>query len=105
MLLILALAIGPGVSDARMLSLTGKMATVALSATDAMGPHADCDGSKSGSSSGACSAHCAGMVAISTELVLLDDVALAKQDYRERQILIGHQVHPDPYPPRSIILS
>jgi hypothetical protein len=104
-LLILALVIGPAGSSMRMLSMTGQMATVALSGADAVGPHADCGGSKSGVPIGACSVHCAGMMAISPLLSLIDDVAPATQEYHKHQILIGQRARPDPYPPRSIVLS
>ncbi len=104
-LLVLALATGPAANGMRLSTMTGNSETIALSAAQAMGPSADCGGSKSGARFGACSVHCTGVITFSTELVLLDDIAPAKQTYREPRTLIGYRARPDPYPPRSIVLS
>jgi len=105
MLLVLALALGPAGSGMRVSSMTAKMATIALHDTHPMGNCKDCGGSKSGVPVGACSVHCTGMAAVSPELASIDDVPAGKQQYRARAVLTGHQVRPDPYPPRSIVLS
>ena len=103
--LILALAIGPAGSGMLMSSMTGKMATISLSDTQPMGPCKDCGGSKNGVPVGACSMHCTGMAAVSPELTSVGDVPAGKQEYRTRPVLAGRYFPPDPYPPRSIVLS
>ena len=104
MLLILALAIGAG-SGMLMSSMTGKMAAISLSDAQPMGHCKDCGGSKSGVPVGSCSMHCTGMAAISPEPTSVGDVPAGMQEYPARAILAGHYIPPDPYPPRSSVLS
>lgn len=88
-----------------MSSMTAKMATIAMNDMHPMGNCKDCGGTKDGIPAGACSAYCTGMVAVSPELASFDDVPTGKQQYRARVVLTGHHVRPDPYPPKSILLS
>ncbi len=105
MLLILSLMLGPAGSSMRAASMIAKMAPVALSATHAPGNCNDCAGGKNGVPVNACSVYCTGMVAISPDVATIDDVPAEAGRYLTPRLLAGHHVFPDPYPPRSVVLS
>jgi hypothetical protein len=104
-LLILSLVLGTAGVGVRASSMTAKMASIASSDMSGQGGCNDCAGSKSGVPVNVCSMYCIGMAAVFPETVAIDGVAGEIRQYLTPRLLAGHHVSPDPYPPRSVVLS
>ncbi|MBE0703043.1 MAG: hypothetical protein IH582_07715 [Afipia sp.] len=103
--LILSLVLGTVGVGVRASSMNAKMASIALSDMSGQGSCNDCAGSKSGVPVNVCSMYCVGMAAVFPETVTIDGVAGEIRQYLTPRLLAGHHVSPDPYPPRSVVLS
>lgn len=103
--ILLSLTLGPAVNDVHASSMGTKMAMICLSGAHAQGNCYDCPASKSGLPLGACSACCIGVPAVSPEVAAIDSLPTEAQGYLTPSLLADHHIPPDPYPPRSTVLS
>lgn len=105
MLLIVSLTLGTVGVGARASSMSAKMAPIAASDMPGQDSCNDCAGSKSGVPVNVCSMNCIGMVAVLPEAATFDDFAVEVLLALIPRPLVGHEVSPEPYPPRSVVLS
>jgi len=103
--LTLSLTVGPAVNAVHASSMGAKMAVISLSDADAQGNCNDCPESKSGLPPGACSVCCTGVSAVSADVGAIDFRSGEAQRYLPSSLLPDHHIPPDPYPPRSTVLS
>jgi len=104
-LLTLSLTLGPAVNGVHASSMGAKMAMISLSDADAQGNCNDCPESKSGLPLGSCSVCCTGVAAVSADVAAIDFLPGETQRYLPSNLLPDRHVPPDPYPPRSTVLS
>lgn len=105
-LLSLALALGPGMSGAFASPENGKAAVMMSSDMHSFGKCNDCDGGKAAMPVATCSISCSGIMAFPpgtmTVVPLLETAAVG---FVTAPNMTGRNIPPDPYPPRSTILS
>ena len=106
LLVALMLALGAGAHGAQAASTGGKMEASAPMAMPAFGSCQDCGGDdERGMAMDACFALCAGTIALPTGFVAAVDPVAERLTATVAAAGIGHFGPPDPFPPRSIVLS
>lgn len=105
-LLALALLLGPG-AGAYSHAAGGGKSTMAMSGDmQSSGKCNDCDGGKAGLPVAACNMSCVGIVGLSeSPAVLAIPTPAVFVGSRTTFVLTGQDVSPNPYPPRTDILS
>lgn len=104
-LLTLSLTFGPAVSRVHASSMSMHAAVISSGDAHHQGNCKDCPGSKNGLSSGECSACCTAVPGVSVPLAAIDIVPAETQRYLKPKSLADYRIPPDPYPPRSTVLS
>ena len=105
-LLTLALALGPGMSGAFASPENGKAAVMMSSDMHSSGKCNDCDGGKAGMPGATCTISCSGiMVFPPGTMAAVPLPKAATVDFVAASHMTGRNIPPDPYPPRSTILS
>lgn len=105
LLLIVSLVLGTVGVGARASSMSAKMAPIAAGDMPRQGSCNDCAGTKSGVAGNVCSMYCIGMPAVFSDVATIDGVQVEIHHGLMPRPLVGHDVSPEPYPPRSVVLS
>lgn len=105
LLVALMLALGTGAHVAQAASMGGKMEASAPMTMPSFDSCQGCDGDERGMAMNACFALCAGTIALPAGFVAAPDVGGERLTATVAGAGVGHFGPPDPFPPRSIVLS
>ena len=100
-----ALMLGPAGYSAQAASMSAKAVMAMSSDMHSPAKCDDCGGNKAGVPAGACALNCSGIVAVSPGAAAFVSVPDETHGAVFAPIMIGLDTPPDPYPPRSTVLS
>ncbi len=104
-LLSLALVFGPAAYSVHASGMDAKMIMTMSSDMHSTGACDDCDGNQAGVPAGACSMCCSGVTAVSPSVAEFARLPIEAHGHAFARVMTGLDGPPDPYPPRSTVLS